>query len=126
MMVSPALPSCFNYKFAVVSPLSRIKYRVADLAGDAVAASALGRLSSTAPGSGRAVLIRQEENIATGALDDENTGVLERLGRDLADGGVPVLWVTHDLAQVDRIADRRIELAHGRMVAGESEHDDER
>jgi prepilin-type N-terminal cleavage/methylation domain-containing protein len=70
--VSPALPPCFNYRFAVVSPLSRITYRVSDLTADPIASVALARLQSATPtpGSTRAVLLRQEENIATGDVDD--------------------------------------------------------
>ena len=54
----------------------------------------------------------------TSALDEESTRVLEHLGIDLADSGVPVLWVTHDPHQVDRIADRRLRMERGRVVEG--------
>lgn len=54
----------------------------------------------------------------TSALDHDNTLLLERLGRELADSGVPVLWVTHDREQVERIADRRLAMDHGRIVGG--------
>ena len=52
----------------------------------------------------------------TSALDPTATRGLEELGRALADEGMPVLWVTHDLAQSDRIADRRIVLVGGRLA----------
>jgi putative ABC transport system ATP-binding protein len=52
----------------------------------------------------------------TASLDHEATLTLERLARGLADDGVPVLWVTHDLAQVERIADHRVTLEAGRVV----------
>ena len=52
----------------------------------------------------------------TSALDPTATKGLEELGRALADEGMPVLWVTHDLAQSDRIADRRIVLVGGRLA----------
>ena len=52
----------------------------------------------------------------TSALDPTATKALEALGRNLADDGMPVLWVTHDLAQADRIADRRIVLVAGRVA----------
>jgi len=52
----------------------------------------------------------------TSALDPTATRALEELGRDLAAAGMPVLWVTHDLAQADRIADRRIVLVRGRLA----------
>ena len=52
----------------------------------------------------------------TSALDPTATRGLEELGRALADEGMPILWVTHDLAQSDRIADRRIVLVGGRLA----------
>jgi len=52
----------------------------------------------------------------TSALDPTATRALEELGRELAGGGMPVLWVTHDLLQADRIADRRIVLVRGRLA----------
>lgn len=82
-----------------------------DLSGGEAQRACLARTLVTGP----EVLLMDEP---TSALDENNTLVLERLGRELADSGVPVLWVTHDKAQVDRIADRRIELDQGRVVAG--------
>jgi putative ABC transport system ATP-binding protein len=52
----------------------------------------------------------------TSALDPTATRALEELGRSLADEGMPILWVTHDLSQADRIADRRIVLVSGRLA----------
>ena len=52
----------------------------------------------------------------TSALDPTATKGLEELGRALADSGMPILWVTHDLAQADRIADRRVVLVGGRVA----------
>src|SRR3546814_19013590 len=52
----------------------------------------------------------------TSALDPTATRALEELGRSLADEGMPILWVTHDLSQADRIADRRIVLVGGRLA----------
>jgi putative ABC transport system ATP-binding protein len=54
----------------------------------------------------------------TSALDPAATDILERLacGLACADRPVPVLWVTHDLAQADRIADRRVVLELGRIT----------
>jgi putative ABC transport system ATP-binding protein len=68
----------------------------------------------------RALLMRPRVLVAdepTASLDHDSTLALERLARNLADDGVPVLWVTHDLAQVERIADRRVTLEAGRVVA---------
>jgi putative ABC transport system ATP-binding protein len=52
----------------------------------------------------------------TSALDPTATKALEELGCSLADDGMPILWVTHDLDQADRIADRRIVLVGGRLA----------
>jgi putative ABC transport system ATP-binding protein len=52
----------------------------------------------------------------TSSLDDENARVLERLACDLAADGVPVVWVSHDHEQVDRIADHRLQMDRGRIV----------
>ncbi len=68
----------------------------------------------------RALLMRPTVLVAdepTASLDHESTLALERLARRLADDGVPVLWVTHDLAQVERIADHRVTLEAGRLVS---------
>ena len=53
----------------------------------------------------------------TAALNEGPKLVFERLVRGLAAGGVGVLWVSHDLAQVRRLADRVLVLDHGRLVA---------
>ena len=54
----------------------------------------------------------------TSALDPTATRGLEHLGRALADDGMPLLWVTHDLDQAARIADERIVLVGGRIADG--------
>lgn len=82
-----------------------------DLSGGEAQRACLARTLVTRP----EVLLMDEP---TSALDEENTRVLEHLGVDLADGGVPVLWVTHDPHQVDRIADRRLRMERGRVVEG--------
>ena len=56
----------------------------------------------------------------TSSLDDAATDVLERLMRQLADDGVPVLLVTHNEAQLERLADHVIRLAAGRLVGSEA------
>jgi putative ABC transport system ATP-binding protein len=52
----------------------------------------------------------------TSALDPDATKVLERTVRELAEGGIPALWVTHDESQADRVGDRSIRLEGGRVV----------
>jgi len=52
----------------------------------------------------------------TSALDIDNSMLLERSARLLAERGVVIAWVTHDLAQAGRIADHTIKLEAGRVV----------
>lgn len=61
----------------------------------------LARALTTGPD----VLLADE---ATSALDATATRHLEELARSLADEGMPVLWVTHDLAQARRLADHLV------------------
>jgi putative ABC transport system ATP-binding protein len=53
----------------------------------------------------------------TSSLDERASRALERLARELADDGVPIVWVTHDLAQLRRVADHVVVLDHGVVVA---------
>ena len=53
---------------------------------------------------------------STSSLDVDNTMLLERTARDLANQGTTVLWVTHDLAQAGRIADQIVKLDKGKVV----------
>lgn len=59
----------------------------------------------------------------TSALDPAATRSLETLGIELTQDGMPIVWVTHDLDQADRIADERLVLADGRIAdAHQAEH----
>ena len=51
----------------------------------------------------------------TSSLDGPAVSRLEQLGRSLADEGMPIVWVTHDLGQVGRIADRTAILMNGSL-----------
>ena len=53
----------------------------------------------------------------TSAVDAAAARVIEQAVRDLADDDViPALWVTHDAAQVERIADWVVQIEHGRCL----------
>jgi ABC-type phosphate transport system ATPase subunit len=88
--------------------------------------SFLGRAGTTLSGGeaqrvclARALLMRPRVLVAdepTASLDHGSSLQLEALARGLAEDGVPILWVTHDLAQVERIADHRVMLEAGRVV----------
>lgn len=49
----------------------------------------------------------------TSALDSRAREVVERTGLRLAGEGVPLVWVTHDIGQAERIADRVAVIADG-------------
>jgi putative ABC transport system ATP-binding protein len=84
--------------------------RVGDeLSGGEAQRACLARTLVTEP----RVLLMDE---VTSSLDPTSTSVLERLAMQLAASGVPVLWVTHDLAQMRRIADHEVVLTHGRLA----------
>ena len=82
----------------------------ADLSGGEAQRACIARTLVTDP---EALLMDEP----TSALDEDNRLALERVARELADGGVPLIWVTHDLDQMRRIADRVVELDDGRLVA---------
>ena len=50
-------------------------------------------------------------------LDPAATGRLEQLIRTLSADGTPVLFTSHDLGQVRRLADHCLFLSHGRLAA---------
>lgn len=79
------------------------------LSGGEAQRMVLARALTTAP----EVLLADEP---TSALDAGATERLEDLARDLAADGMPVLWVTHDLDQVRRLADHLVVLRHGRVI----------
>lgn len=81
-----------------------------DLSGGEAQRVCLARTLITRP----AVLLMDEP---TSSVDPASTLLLERLVQDLCADGVPVLWVTHDLAQARRLAHRCIVVLDGRVAA---------
>ncbi|MGH3970271.1 MAG: ATP-binding cassette domain-containing protein, partial [Mycobacterium sp.] len=56
----------------------------------------------------------------TSAVDADAAQVIERAVRELADDdAIPALWVTHDSAQAERIADRVLYIEHGHCTGNE-------
>ena len=69
---------------------------------------------------GRALLTEPEILLAdepTAALDSAARDQLEELGRELADAGVTLVWVSHHTDQLRRIADYIVVLADGSVRA---------
>lgn len=58
----------------------------------------------------------------TSSVDPAAKRAIEALARGLADGGIPIVWVTHDLAQARRLADTTIVVTQGHLAdAAETE-----
>ena len=96
---------------AALDPQEYLDRDASTLSGGEAQRACLARTLATGP----RVLLADEP---TSALDEAATSELERLMRALADDGVPVLLVTHDEAQLERVADHVIRLAGG-ALAGE-------
>lgn len=58
----------------------------------------------------------------TASLDPENRALVEAQAVALAASGLPVVWVTHDLAQADRLATSHDESVHGGVGDGAHRH----
>jgi putative ABC transport system ATP-binding protein len=52
----------------------------------------------------------------TSSVDPAGRRALESLARSLADAGIPIVWVTHDLGQARRLADTTIVVLDGRLA----------
>jgi putative ABC transport system ATP-binding protein len=52
----------------------------------------------------------------TAALDGAARSTVEELGRAVADSGVSIVWITHDTAQLRRIADLAVVLIDGEVA----------
>jgi putative ABC transport system ATP-binding protein len=93
-----------------------------DLSGGEAQRMCLARALATQP----EVMLADEP---TASLDGASCRTIEALGRDLADGGVPFVWVSHDVVQLRRLADHVIVLVDGGVAATGclsdlDEHDD--
>lgn len=89
-----------------------LDHRADDLSGGEAQRACLARTLLTEP----EVLLMDEP---TSSLDRAATGVLEGLTAELVRQGMTVLWVSHDLAQVRRIADERVVLLEGQVATEE-------
>lgn len=90
------------------------------LSGGEAQRACLARTLATGP---QALLLDEP----TSALDDEPKRVFERTALALARRGLPIVWVTHESAQQQRIADRVVQIRDGRIShAQEDRGNDER
>ena len=94
---------------AALDPGEYLDRDASTLSGGEAQRACLARTLATDP----RVLLADEP---TSALDEAATAELERLMRGLAGDGVPVLLVTHDEVQLQRVADHVIRLAGGTLV----------
>jgi putative ABC transport system ATP-binding protein len=91
-------------------PASFLTREAGTLSGGEAQRACLARALATRP----RVLLMDEP---TSALDPDATAVIEGLTRELAADGIPVVLVSHDAAQAQRLGDRIVRLAAGRVVA---------
>jgi putative ABC transport system ATP-binding protein len=59
----------------------------------------------------------------TSSLDPDHRLGVEKLAADLARDGRPIVWVTHDLEQAERIADHRLVLVDGLLATDAQMHE---
>jgi putative ABC transport system ATP-binding protein len=79
------------------------------LSGGEAQRMVLARCLATSP----EVLLMDEP---TSALDGHSSQRLENLARQLAGGGLPLVWVTHDLRQMRRLAHHLVVIIDGRWA----------
>jgi len=87
-----------------------LERRAGDLSGGEAQRMCVARALLTSP----SVLLADEP---TAALDHEARRTIEDLGIEVAAGGVPIVWVTHDTDQLRRLADHAMVLIDGEVAA---------
>jgi putative ABC transport system ATP-binding protein len=99
-----------SYLDRVGLPASLLDRRADDLSGGEAQRVCIARALLTDPD----VLLMDEP---TSSLDGASRRVIEQLVRSLSDAGLAVIWVTHDLAQARRLADRVVVLIDGKVAS---------
>ena len=90
---------------------ARLLHRdAADLSGGEAQRMCVARALLTRP----MVVLADEP---TAALDGEARNTIEELAQQLADEGTPLVWVSHDTAQLRRLADHVLAIVDGQVAA---------
>ena len=97
---------------AALNPVEYLDRDASTLSGGEAQRACLARTLATDP----RVLLADEP---TSALDEAASSQLEELMRRLADDGVPIVLVTHNEPQLERLADAVVRLDAGRVAATE-------
>jgi putative ABC transport system ATP-binding protein len=110
----------------VADPQASVSQMTDVLARVALTGSWLGRDATALSGGeaqrmclARTLIARPEVMLLdepTSSGDAAAARVIEQAVRELADTGLSALWVSHDAAQVARIADRVLRIEHGRCL----------
>lgn len=91
-------------------PAELLHRDAADLSGGEAQRMCVARALMTRP----MVLLADEP---TAALDGEARHTIEELAQQLADEGTPLVWISHDTAQLRRLADHVLAIVDGRVAA---------
>lgn len=123
----PVFPGTVLDNLRVATPIVDVVTAVAALDRVGLAASLLDRHAIDLSGGeaqrmclARALLTEPAVVLAdepTASLDVASRRAVEALGRRLADEGMPIVWVSHDVEQLRRLADHVIVLIAGRVAA---------
>ena len=122
-------PGTVRDNLLVADPAASNEALLAALAGAGLAPTFLDRSADDLSGGesqrmclARTLVTRPEVLLMdepTSALDPDARHRLERTARDLAAEGRPVVWVTHDLDQADRLADDVLVVIDGRVASAD-------
>jgi putative ABC transport system ATP-binding protein len=104
---------------AAAELLDRVRLDASFLERDALALSGgeAQRLCLARSLAARPEVLLMDE--VTSSVDGETRTALEGLARDCVADGIPVLWVTHDVAQARRVADEIVVVLEGRIADAE-------
>ncbi|WP_394937028.1 ATP-binding cassette domain-containing protein [uncultured Ilumatobacter sp.] len=91
-------------------PAGLLHREAADLSGGEAQRMCVARALLTRP----MVVLADEP---TAALDGEARNTIEELAQQLADEGTPLVWVSHDTAQLRRLADHVLAIVDGQVAA---------